>query len=138
MFCSNILVPFDGSMPSKKALNKALELSALDTRIKLNIIHVINLHTSVHNLPGVENIFYEDGEQVLAEAEKIACDYDVSCQTELLTGTPASAILDYCKKHGCDLIIMGSRGLGGIKEFLGSVSHTVVHEAPAPVLIIKA
>jgi nucleotide-binding universal stress UspA family protein len=37
-----------------------------------------------------------------------------------------------------DLIVMGSRGLGGIKEYiLGSVSNQVVHEAKSPVLVVK-
>jgi nucleotide-binding universal stress UspA family protein len=56
----------------------------------------------------------------------------------LLKGiSPAYVILNHAREHGCDLIIMGSRGLTGIKEFLGSVSHTVVQNSQVPVLIVK-
>jgi nucleotide-binding universal stress UspA family protein len=42
------------------------------------------------------------------------------------------------REGDCDIIVIGSRGLGGIKEFLlGSTSHRVADEAPCPVLIVK-
>ncbi len=56
----------------------------------------------------------------------------------LLTGSPASTIVNFADSEGCDLIVIGSRGLSAIKEFmLGSVSHNVVQQAKIPVLIVK-
>ncbi|MNI12816.1 Stress response protein NhaX [compost metagenome] len=56
----------------------------------------------------------------------------------MLQGSPAEVILSYTKKHDNDVIIIGSRGLGTIREFvLGSVSHNVVQNAKIPVLVIK-
>jgi nucleotide-binding universal stress UspA family protein len=56
----------------------------------------------------------------------------------LLQGSPAEVILSYAKEHGADVIVIGSRGLGGIREFvLGSVSHNVVQSARIPVLVVK-
>lgn len=47
-------------------------------------------------------------------------------------------ILKYAKENAIDIIVIGSRGLGGIREFvLGSVSHNVVQSARIPVLVVK-
>ncbi|MMZ71849.1 Stress response protein NhaX [compost metagenome] len=56
----------------------------------------------------------------------------------MFQGSPAEVILSYVKKHDNDVIVIGSRGLGTIREFvLGSVSHNVVQNAKIPVLVIK-
>ncbi|MDY0409746.1 universal stress protein [Paracerasibacillus soli] len=56
----------------------------------------------------------------------------------MLTGKPANEITDFAKGKDIDLIIIGNRGLNGIKEFvLGSVSKKVVDEATCPVLVVK-
>ncbi|MNR36447.1 Stress response protein NhaX [compost metagenome] len=62
----------------------------------------------------------------------------LNATVELLQGSPAEVILAYAKEHGADVIVIGSRGLGGIREFvLGSVSHNVVQSARIPVLVVK-
>ncbi|MEJ2240832.1 MAG: universal stress protein [Candidatus Bathyarchaeota archaeon] len=58
--------------------------------------------------------------------------------TKLLQGRPADKIVEIAKDKAFDLIVIGNRGLGGIKEFiLGSVSDRVADHAPCPVLIVK-
>ncbi len=52
-------------------------------------------------------------------------------------GPAYKVILEHAKENNSDLIIMGSRGLSGVKEYLGSVSHYVVQHSSVPVLIIK-
>ncbi|MEK6965839.1 MAG: universal stress protein, partial [Thermoproteota archaeon] len=50
----------------------------------------------------------------------------------------AEVILDFAKGKKIDLIVMGARGLGSVKEaFLGSVSNAVVHKSKIRVLIVK-
>ena len=46
-------------------------------------------------------------------------------------------IVAYAAAHNIDLIIMGSRGLGGLRGILGSVSSFVLKEAKVPVLVVK-
>jgi nucleotide-binding universal stress UspA family protein len=51
---------------------------------------------------------------------------------------PATAILEHAKATRPDLILMGSRGLGGVSRFLlGSVSHTVLNRVPCPMLVFR-
>ena len=53
-------------------------------------------------------------------------------------GDPSSRLLAIAEQEGADLIVLGTRGLGRIKEILlGSVSHKVVMMAPCPCLIVK-
>ena len=65
---------------------------------------------------------------------KILVAYDDS---DLAQRSPAYVILNHAKEYNCDLIVMGSRGLSGIKEFLGSVSHKITQRSQIAVLIIK-
>ena len=54
------------------------------------------------------------------------------------TGHPADVILCVGEEESCDLIVLGSRGLGEVKRFLlGSVSDAVAHHAYCPVLIVR-
>ena len=56
----------------------------------------------------------------------------------IIKGTPEEVILNYAKEKGVDLIVMGTRGLGGFKKLLlGSVSNGVVSHAPCSVLIVR-
>lgn len=53
-------------------------------------------------------------------------------------GHPAATIIRVAEDEKCDLILLGSRGLGEVKRFLlGSVSDAVVHHAHCPVLIVR-
>lgn len=62
----------------------------------------------------------------------------VSPATRIERGIPRQIICDVAKTDGYDLIVMGSRGLGGLAELvLGSVSHYVVQHAATPVLIVR-
>ena len=57
---------------------------------------------------------------------------------EMLEETvPAEQIVTYANEHSCDLIVMGSRGLGALRGMLGSVSSYVLRHAEMPVLIVK-
>lgn len=53
-------------------------------------------------------------------------------------GDPADAIVDEAGDWGADLIVLGTRGLGGAQRLLlGSVSTKVLHRAPCDVLVVR-
>ena len=63
---------------------------------------------------------------------------NLKVSTKLKKGRPADKIIETAKEGNFNLIVMGSRGLGGIKQlFLGSVSDRVADEAPCPALIVR-
>jgi nucleotide-binding universal stress UspA family protein len=79
------------------------------------------------------------GRQMLGRAEEAARRKGVtSMKTVLQDGDPASTIVEVANREKPDLVIMGSRGLGGIEGLLlGSVSHKVSYSADCTVVIVK-
>jgi nucleotide-binding universal stress UspA family protein len=62
----------------------------------------------------------------------------VPYELEVASGDPAHTLIDILENFGCDMVVMGARGMGTLRSaMLGSVSHEVLHAAPVPVLIVK-
>lgn len=142
VLCSRILVAYDGSNPSQRALKKALEIGKIDPAIEIHVVHVIKLpemtDVEQNKFQALVDDIYQKGNDTLEETEEALAELPNQSRTFLLEGrAPAYVILSHAKEHNCDLIILGNRGLSGIKEFLGSVSHTVVQRSRIPVLIMK-
>jgi nucleotide-binding universal stress UspA family protein len=140
---SHILVPYDGSAPSAKALDKAVQMAQSNPETKLTVTHVINLQPVIvgeMTFPqpeGYQEQLQEQG-NVLLEKIKNTIEGLPRADVIVLAGSPAEAIVEYAESNSCDLIIMGSRGLSAIKEWmLGSVSHNVIQHARMPVMIMK-
>jgi nucleotide-binding universal stress UspA family protein len=143
MHFSNVLVAYDGSELSKKALHYAYNLVKDHAAGNLHVVHVYQFPTIVLGeaiLPtpaSVDQEYSDQAQKILEETRSLLSGY-TSTTYVLKQGQTAFELLEYAKEQGCDLIVMGSRGLGGIKEFLlGSVSHQVAQESRVPVLIVK-
>jgi nucleotide-binding universal stress UspA family protein len=82
----------------------------------------------------------EEAQRLLdAQVEQIKADGGTVAQAHLRIGRPDEQIVDSAEEIGAGLIVMGSRGLGGIRRLLmGSVSDSVVRHAHCPVLIVRA
>lgn len=136
-----VLIAIDGSKCARKAFEKALEMARASGGT-LTIIHVMQVPHAAgigKTLTAeVESFFRKDAKLFLAEHAEEAEMKGVKADTILVKGHPAKAILYAAKSMGADVIIVGSRGLGGMKGLLlGSVSHAVVQHASAPVLVVR-
>ncbi|WP_129113576.1 universal stress protein [Halegenticoccus tardaugens] len=139
---TDVLVAFDGSPLSKRALTYALETFPDAT---ITTIYVINPLDSVIDveaggLPVAED-WHEKAQERAANIQTTAVDFaaehgiDLDTVTEV--GRPARVILDYADDHDIDQIVMGSHGRSGIdRALLGSVAETVIRRAWTPVTII--
>ena len=139
---AKILLAYDGSIASNHALDQAKKISQAFGS-KLEVVHVFSytgFQLGEAFIPVPQNIadnYYLYAEQIIKDVRDKIADLPNATAT-LLQGIPAKAILDYADEINCDLIIVGSRGLGGIRELvLGSVSHNVVQHAKVPILVIK-
>lgn len=138
---SRIVVPYDDSALSKKALEMAIKLTEQDKRIELDVLTVVNTEITGKPVYHLE-LERESQRKAAAEVQTIIKEKLASLpnrtRTIVLNGNPSQMILEFVKENDSDLIIMGSRGLSGLKElYLGSVSHHVVQKATCPVLIVK-
>jgi len=137
-----ILVATGGSPWSDAAVAYAIALAAR-TGAELRIVTVLTLGTTFepdvmvpHDL--MTAIIESEGEARLAQAAAQASRAGVGYTTLGRWGHVPHTILDIATAEGCDLIILGSRGLIGWKRLmLGSISNTVAAKAAQPVLVVK-
>ena len=143
----NILVPVDGSVHSKKALEFACELAKM-FESELRLLHVVQPPVSTQTMvvcgsAVTTEVSREDleeiGHNMIEAALQITSNHDCTkVETQVEAGPPAQHILDAAKKHHVDLIVMGSRGLSDIAGLLlGSVSHKVTHLAECSCVTIR-
>lgn len=143
MSFSNILVAYDGGMPSVKALDKALDMVRHYPEAKLTVIYVYSVAAvavadAVVAVPvSIQREQFLEAQEQLKEVEARLAPIP-NAGTALLEGSPGETIVDYANRHQCDLIIVGNRGFGAIREFvMGSVSHYVLQHTEVPLLVIK-
>lgn len=137
----HIVLAIDGSDPSKRALDLAIEM-ATKFEAKLNLLHVLEPlfvppEPYGFNSGALDEASREYGKQMLKDAQAIAQQKGVEASSALLAGTPAEAIVEAANEVGADLIVVGSRGQGRVGRFLlGSVSDRVLHQSKVPVLVV--
>lgn len=83
--------------------------------------------------------YYRDEAQVaLGPAEAALRAAGIPVQAHVAVGQVAETITDYARQHDCEEIVLGNRGLGGVRNaLLGSVASQVLHLADRPVLLVK-
>lgn len=144
----SILLAIDGSAASASALEMATGLSE-KFGAGLHLLHVVR-EMQVPLNPGLmeayeklqrqrHDLLNSAGEQLLNQAKRMAESKGIdSVESDIGSGDPATAIVEYAAKHQIDLIVIGSRGLGRVESMLmGSVSRKVSNTTRANCLIIK-
>ena len=142
-----ILVPIDGSEPSWQALEYAGQIGEKFDG-ELLLLHIIQpfYNATLLAIP-VDNGFLnarmdemkKDAEVILNAAKDRLEAYPARIGVKVETGNPSERILALAEEEACDAIVIGSRGLSGIAEFvLGGVSSTVAQCAHIPVVIVKS
>jgi nucleotide-binding universal stress UspA family protein len=139
-----ILLGYDGSEPSKKALSKAIEL-AKEFNAQLCIVGVVRPFefAAIDFIPPEEIEEYEreeisKEEKYLKEAAQKAREEGIEPNLKVMEGEPAEELMTYADENGCDLIIVGYRGAGGFKRMLlGSTAGNLVKYANQSVLVVK-
>jgi nucleotide-binding universal stress UspA family protein len=139
-----ILLATDGSEHANRTIAKAIGLSAAMSAPAM--IHVLNVQEEPV-VYGAAEIYlpYEKAVQfVRAAGEKIVCEAadalrkaGLAPTTEVAVGPIAPTIVRRAEQLGCDLIIMGTRGMGAVGNLvLGSAATKVIHMTDVPVLLV--
>jgi len=138
-----ILLPVDGSELSLEAVRFAVRLARTGLRVKAvlaNVQEPASLYEMVvaHDAEVIDRISAEAGAHALQAAEALLKQASIPYESEVAKGDPAHTLLDIVERFGCDLVIMGARGLGTLRSaLLGSVSHEMLHASGVPVMIVK-
>lgn len=134
----NILIAADGSDNSLRATQQAADIASLLDGVKVEIVSVIAIDVYSDMVYDPIEAHGEAQREIIKDASQILTDAGVDHEIVLLHGRPADEIIRYAEESGTDLLVIGSRGLGALREFaLGSVSHKVLTHAKCPVLVVK-
>jgi nucleotide-binding universal stress UspA family protein len=141
IFPTTILLATDGSREAELARTTAIDL-AEGTNSELHVVTVAPGFPSydVRN-PAVVDLLRQRAEDILnEEAAKIEREGGTVAEKHLRIAERyrAEQIVRVAEDIAADLIVMGSRGLGGVRRALmGSVSDSVVRHAHCPVLVVR-
>ncbi len=134
----NILVAADGSENSLRATKQAAYIASLEGDAMVKIVSVIAIDVYSDMVYDPIEAHGEAQREIIKDAARVLADAGVDYEIVLLHGRPADEIVRYAAESEADLLVMGSRGLGALREFaLGSVSHKVLTHAKCPVLVVK-
>jgi len=143
-----ILLAVDGSEYTDKVVEKGLVL-AEGVNAAVTVVTVVgeyvfsprvSLQFSDDNWDRINKHLKEEAEEIVEKAAKPFKDKGLTVKTKAVIShqAPADAICELAREGDFDLIVIGSRGLRGVKElFLGSVSNKVAHMGCTSVLIVK-
>lgn len=139
-----ILLASDGSESSLRAARHAIALVSAFPEAKVDVIYVVppippqwySYYAPIDlDIPAIVR---KAGEEALASTLQLFQEAGVSVQSLVESGDAAEEICAVAAEHHYDLIIVGRRGLGPLRELaLGSVSHKVCQHAKCPVLVVN-
>jgi nucleotide-binding universal stress UspA family protein len=138
-----ILVPLDGSLRAEQVVPVASRLAQASGGT-IVLLYVVNLTQEAMTYGAfvptgaIENSM--QGAQIYLEqlARRTHLAGMVAVEKQVVSGSPATKILEYAEQRHCNLIVMASHGYTGFKQWLlGSVAEKVAHQALVPVLILR-
>ena len=137
---SKVLVPYDGSPHSQRALIVAAELAHC-TQGQLHVVYAFDPLPPDLGEPNYQNLLDRVlawANEIIAGGKALVKDQGIPISGDVLEGPAAAAILRVAEAEKYDLIVMGSRGLGQFAGLLlGSVSDRVLHHAKVPVMVVR-
>jgi nucleotide-binding universal stress UspA family protein len=141
------ILAVDGSDNSYEAVHVMKYIARAE---QLTLLHALNVsrpgYPEMMMLPesaeeiytALEQSMREDGERLLDRVQSLLPLHAGPTKKHLQIGSPAEVIISMAEEQHADLIVMGARGLGPIKErLLGSVSHRILTLAPCAALIVN-
>jgi nucleotide-binding universal stress UspA family protein len=138
-----ILIPLDFSHHAEAILEWGAHL-AKEHGSQVILVHAYHLPVEFQQLEGAylppdfwTNVKTEAQQVLERHAERLRAQ-GVAVETVVREGYPATVIQEEAEEQHADLIVIGTRGLSGLKHLLlGSVAERVVQKAPCPVLTVK-
>lgn len=141
-----ILFATDNTAHSEKALPQLIDLAKTnDAEVVILNAYYIPEYLKPNNASGyyidtakMEKNLEERGKAILEDVYKKLEEHNIKVELIIENGPAGKAIVDAAEKLNCDLIVVGTRGLGNIKNpIISSVSNFVIHNASCSVLLVQ-
>ena len=138
-----ILLPVDGSPAALEAVRQALRMIDEGLRASLVLANVQEPATLyemllAHDAEVIDQVAAKAGLHLLEPARALVQAAGVEHEIEVASGDPAHTLIDILENFGCDMVVMGARGMGTLRSaLLGSVSNEVLHAGGVPVRVVK-
>jgi nucleotide-binding universal stress UspA family protein len=140
-----VVVPTDFSETAEVAIRHAVTLSKLYGS-ELHLVHVLEAYTANVNIPEfkevdavIVNLFEKVEQKLRSLGDKLAHENGIRVVVHAATGSIKGKVINYAKKVGAGLIVTGTHGASGFREFfMGSNSYRIVSEAPCPVISVNS
>ena len=139
----NILIPVDGSEHSLRAVKHFLRLAARGEAMQIHLLNVqppvVSGHIFIYlTAEVIEKVRSEAAAAETGDARALLDHAGVPYVLHVGDGDVAEVIARYVNDNQCDAIIMGTRGMGAIRNLtLGSVATKVIHLVDIPVTLVK-
>jgi nucleotide-binding universal stress UspA family protein len=138
-----ILLPIDGSEGALEAAHHVLRLVHAGLRASVvlaNVQEPASLYEVLvaHDAKVIEDVSASAAAHELEAPKVLLRTAGVDFETDVGNGDPGHMLVDACERLGCDLIVMGERGVGDPRgSGLGSVAKSVVDASAVPVMLVK-
>jgi YjbE family integral membrane protein len=140
-----LLLAVDGSEPSAGVVRQALALCRQIPGPPALELHLVNVQRPLTGdvsrfitAESAQDYYKDRSEQALAPARSQLAAAGVAFTEHALEGDPGTTIAETARTLGCDLIVMGARGLtSNTAVLLGSVAQSTIENAAIPVLVVK-
>jgi nucleotide-binding universal stress UspA family protein len=140
-----ILIAVDGSRNSLDAVTYVIEhmnLLRKKPAVELVTVHLpvpqVGFMSSVVSKSQTQKYYVDEGNARLASARRKLDAAKVGYESHILVGPVAESIVKHAKRKGCDLLVIGTRGMSNVgKAIMGSTAGKVLHISDIPVLLVK-
>ena len=140
-----VLIAVDGSPASLRAVQHVLDIRSAARDPAAMQLHLLNVQRPVSRdvashvaSQSLDEFHQERSDAALAPARAALDQAGVACEVHRHVGAPGPTIAEMGTALGCNLIVMGARGLGSnAAALLGSVAQSTIEHASVPVLVVK-
>lgn len=138
-----VLVPVDGSRNSLRAVRHVIDLVQKHQPMEVLLLHVEEKADAWEvrrflKASEIRRFQVKRGEQRLEAARALLDKAGIPCKAHVAIGGVAATIVRFATRTHCDKIIMGTRGMGAVRNLIvGSIATKVIHLAKVPVTLVK-
>lgn len=144
MLATKILIAYNGTDLADQAVQLAKKVVEGYEQIVIDLLYIVQTPSTLVQFAGASQVcessmeqLIQDGEAILHQGKRLFADLPNKVETHIAHGDATTEIIQHIEDSHIDLLIMGSRGLKGVKEKMSSVSHRVLQQSPIPVLMAK-